>query len=223
MKPISIINIKLLDIRLPHSPDVNKSFLIDAKQLLEKAPAKKGVYPELFHNDQNRYSDIQIARYQGAVSFTAIGKDAVKTLKYWYKLFKSEHKKNLHNTLICTERYTPAFLSYQKKYRIRTLLISDNIAKELNQIPDKFARMERLEKYLTGNVKRFLKHINYDTEDNFIKLNVSHFSFHPKALEVYHGQKKTAVDISFQINFALPQHLRLGQSTAIGYGKLTHL
>ncbi len=226
MPKTKIYKLQLLDIPLSNGLVKRKQFLIRMKNLVtDKQVKDKNIDPDLFHNDQVQYSPIQIGRYQGAVELTAMGKKAVKTLKFWYKQFKKENKTVLQNVVIIQERYTPVFLSYQKNYRIRTMLINDDLAKELNGLKDKFARQERLEKYLYGNIKRFFKHIGYQYNDkeNYLKVNVEHFSYHDKALPVYHDNKKTAIDIRFKVNIRLPQSLRLGQSTAVGYGKILHI
>ncbi len=228
MKQTTILTIRLLDIKIPNDPDLYKLFLNGAKDLAaeyKKTFKKKGIKPQIFHNDDVKYSGIQLGRYQGSVEWTAIGEKEVKALKLWYKLFKKQSDIKLKNTVKITEKYTPEYLHYRKKYLAKALLINDDLAKELNDTKDKFAKYDRLEKYLYGNIMRFFNHIGLEhTKDKgFIKINIENVRGYNKAKKVYHKNKKTAFDIVFTCNFRLPQMVRLGQSTALGYGTVRHL
>lgn len=226
MSTIPTLTIRLLDIPLRHDPAIMSMLLVGAGEEVASALKKKkqrGIDPSLFHNGEMRYSGIQIARYQGAVEYMAIGEDEARTLDYWYELFRESNGHQLQNTIEIHERYTPAFLPELKKYRVRTLLINDALAVELNDLTDRFARIDKLEKYIYGNLHTFFKHIgfSFDTRQHFLKVVIDEVIPYDHAMPVYHGQKKTAMDIVFQCNFRLPQALRIGQSTAIGYGKVT--
>lgn len=228
MTKIPILTLRLLDIKIPNEPDTKKLLLNGAKDLArehKKLFVKKGIDINIFHNDDIQYSGIQLGRYQGAVEWTAIGKDEVKAIKLWYKLFRKQSELMLENTVEIKEKYTPAFLKYQKKYQTKPFLINDDVAKELNDIDDKFARIDRLEKYLYGNFMPFFKHlgVEHDRNTNFLKITVVNIKNHNRSLPVYHQNKKTALDIIFKCNFRLPQTLSLGQSTALGYGKVQHM
>ena len=228
MKRIPIYTLRLLDISIPDDPDVIKLLLNGAKDLAKehkRAFKKNGIKPDIFHNDDVKYSGIQLSRYQGAPEWTAIGVKEVKALKTWFKLFKKQSDIKLKNIVEIKEKYTPEYLKYRKKYHTGTLLISDDIAKELNNTEDKFAVYDRMEKYLYGNIIRFLKHIGFEhnTDKKFIKVTVINLRSHKKAKRVYHKHKKTAFAVTFTCNFRLPQTVRLGQSTALGYGKVRHI
>jgi hypothetical protein len=228
MKNISILSIRFPDLEAPRYPEKTKQQLFDAKRLAGKNKAlfdKNNIDPGIFHNNTIEYSGIQLGNYHGIPEWTAIGNVPVKALKLWYKVFKKQNFPLLKNTVVIKERYSPEFLNDQKKYKIPMLLISDDLAKELNTIGDKFARNDRLEKYLYGNLQRFFKHIGFQhqKDQNFLKVNILEAHFNRKAPEVYHKQKKTAFEIVFSCNFLLPQTLRLGQSTALGYGSTFHL
>lgn len=228
MHPTPIYTLRLLDIPIKDDPDTKimlfkgiRDVANDYKEMFNN----EGVDIGLFHNDEVKYSGIQLSRHKGAVEWTAIGTQEVKALKLWYKILKEENKIPLNNIVEISETYTPEFLNNLRRYRIRTLLISDDLAKELNDMKDKFARYDRLEKYLYGNIQRFMIHIGYEhsKESNFLKVVVTDLHYHDKAHKVYHDQKKTAVDVRFECNFLLPQTVRLGQSTALGYGKVNHV
>ena len=228
MPIVPILTIRLLDIPLPSEPDTKKLLLLGAKDLArehKKLFDKKKIDISIFHNTEVKYSGLQLGNYQKSPEWTAIGNEAVKALKLWYKIFKSKNKKELKNTVVINEKYTPEFLNYQKKYRINPILISDDMAKELNHVKDKFTRHDRLEKYVYGNLQRFFTHINFehDKKQNFLKINILDLRPYNRSVDVYHRQKKTAFDITFLCNFRLPQTVRLGQSTAVGYGKMKHL
>ncbi len=226
--PIPTLTLRLLDIQMPNEPDTRKLLLNGAKDLLGAHTTRvneEGINMDIFHNQNIVYSGIQLGRYQRSPEWTAIGGDAVKALQLWYQLFREESPHLLRNTVEIRENFTPEFLPYQKKYRVRPLLISDELAKSLNEITDKFMRYDRLEKYLYGNLMTFFQYIQFDfnKDRHFLKINVLDAPFFNRALPVYHQQKKTAFDIVFKCNFRLPQTLRLGQSTALGYGKVVHL
>jgi|GEM_PF-3844557 len=225
---IPIQTLQLLDLQLPNEPGTKKLFLIGAKQLLEehpKAVKQAGADIELFHNKAIVYSSIQLDRKKGNPLWTAVGQDAINTLQCWYQIFWQQNPHLVKNTLETTEQYTPEFLNYQQGYRIRPMLISDNLAKELNVMDDHVDRLDRLEKYLYGNLQTYLRYIGfeYDKNEHFLKTNVIKSDYYSRPLEVYHQQKKTALEVLWLCNFRLPQTLRLGQSTALGYGRVSHL
>ncbi len=225
---VSILTLRLLDIVLSNDPDIKKMLLNGAKDLAREyheAFEQKGLDLYLFHNDRVEYSGIQLGRYRGAVEWTAIGEKHVEALKLWYECFKKENPIPLRNTVVIKERYTPTFLNHLRKYRVSPLLVSDQVAQELRDISDKFARNDRMERYLFGNLLVFFKHIGFESskEQHFLKIVVEDCYRLPKALPVYHGNKKSAYRVTFSCNFLLPQTLRLGQSTAIGYGRVVHV
>ncbi len=228
MPQTPILTIQLLNLKIKNDPENKLDIYRDVRNITNEhlaAFSEAGIDTGIFHNDDIKYSGIQLSRHKGGAEWTAIGAQEVKALKHWYEIIKQENKLPLYNTVEISETYTPAFLNHLRKYRIRTLLISDDLAKELNNISDKFARQDRLEKYLYGNIQRFMNHIGYEhnKESNFLKVTVTDMHYHDQTHKVYHDQKKTALDIRFMCNFLLPQTVRLGQSTALGYGKVSHI
>ena len=224
MKNIPTLTLRLLDVHIPADADTKSLLLNGAKDLArhhQKKFQKKNLSIDLFHNNKIQYSGIQLGRYQGCPEWTAIGKQEVKALKLWFKIFKTENAHLLQNVVIIKERYTPDFLPYQKRYKISPLLVSDKLAKNLNELEDKYARFDHLEKYLYGNIKNFMQHVgyNHDPNQHFLKVTMMDCLPFDRALPVYHQQKKTAFRVRFKCNFRLPQIVRLGQSTALGYGK----
>lgn len=225
--PTPILTLRLLDIRLSRDPNIIKSQLNGAKDL---ARGHKDLFDaqdidiQIFHNDDIKYSGIQLGSYRGVPEWTAIGEKEVKALETWYDILKKANHQPLENTVEIREYYTPAFIDIQKKYKIRSFLINDDLAKEFNEIKDKFARYDRMEKYIYGNIQSFFTHIGFvhDKNTNFLKITVLEMMNHPQKAQVYHHQKKSAFSITFLCNFRLPQTLRLGQSTALGYGKIGH-
>ncbi|MBK6353845.1 MAG: hypothetical protein IPF46_10645 [Saprospiraceae bacterium] len=213
---------------MPSDPDTTRLFLGGAKDLLKEHPhelALEKVDIQIFHNKEMQYSGIQLGRFQGSPEWTAIGYEAVKALELWYRLFQAGNTHLLQNTVRISECYTPSFLPYQKKYATYPFLVSDEVAKELNSMEDRFMRLDRLEKYLYGNLQTFFHHINYEysKDANYLKVSIIDAAFYQQALVVYHDQKKTAFRIVFKCNFRLPQTMRLGQSTAVGFGPIHHV
>lgn len=228
MSSIPIFTLTLLEIHIPKMIKLKSAFfkgMTDSLNEHSEIFERENVPLNILHNDIIAYSGIQFGDIKGSPSITAIGEQEVKALKLWFEIVKKENKLPLNNIVEINETYTPEFLNRLKKYRVRTLLISDDLAKELNDVQDKFARYDRMEKYLYGNIQRFMQHIGYkhDKDSNFLKVSVTDMHYHESTHQVYHDQKKTAIDIRFMCNFLLPQMVRLGQSTALGYGKLTHV
>lgn len=228
MFTIPTLTIRLLDIPLSNEPNTKKLLLNGAKDLIKSFPKQAreaGVNVDIFHNKAIVYSAIQLSCYQGSPEWTAIGEPAVKALQFWYRLFQKESPLLLSNTIEIKERYTPVFLSDQKSYQIQQMLVSDQVAKSLNTVKEQAIHDERLEKYIYGNLQTFFKFIGFlhDKETHFLQVKVHDSRGFKRALPVYHYQKKTAFDLVFSCNFKLPQFFRLGQSTALGYGKVTPL
>lgn len=224
---IPILCLRLLDIPLTEEADLRKLLLVGAKDLARKHQARfeqQGLSIDLFHNEQVVYSAIQLGRYQQAPEWTAMGDKACRALLLWYEIFRTQTVQPLRNTVEIREGYTPEFLEYPKRYKVGSLLISDELAGELNKMSNKFARQDRLERYLYGNLQTFFSFIgfSYDKAHDFLKVTVEEADLHNRSHRVYQGQKKTALKLRFTCNFRLPQHLRLGQSTSLGYGKVIH-
>jgi hypothetical protein len=225
---IPILTLRLLDINIPSSPGDKQLLLTGAKDLLREYPDRcqaAGVDIDLFHNRNISYSGIQLGRYQGTSEWTAIGQPYVDALNLWYELFRETHPIDLDNVVEIREQYTPAFLPYHQRYQINSFLVSDDLARELNKMNDHFREADRLEKYIYGNLMTFFQHIGYDFDKDFyfLKIQVEDIIPYNKALHVFHGHKKTAFRVRFKCNFRLPQTLRLGQSTALGYGQIKRL
>ena len=203
------------------------NFIGAAKDLIRKYNLRADmphVDPEIFHNNEATYSAIQLDCYKGVPEWSAYGEEAVEALWYWLRLFRMENPDLLRNSVMIQEHYTPDFLPGLKEYRISSLLVSDQLAGELAGKKDVFAQKARMERYLFGNLLVFFKHIGFDSkrEGRFLKIEVQDCDRLPRAMPVYRGYKKTAYRVSFSTNVLLPQMLRLGQSTAIGYGRVTH-
>ena len=225
MNSLPIMTIRLLDLQLPRKQYAEINFIGAAKDLLRKYPEQThafGADLELFHNQTIRYSSIQLDRYQGVPEWTAYGSEAIETLWCWLDLYKKENPTALKNSVVIQEHYTPEFLTTPKNYRIQPILLSDSVAQSLKRNKED---QKRLKNYVYGNLRTFLNHFayTYDKEQNFLDVVIQKASSYNRPLPVFHQHKKTAFDIYFSCNFRLPQTLRLGQSTALGYGKVTHL
>jgi len=228
MTPTPILTIRLLDIALDRDITTRKLLLLGAKDLAKEHKSKfkkMDISPKIFHNTKIQYSGIQLGIYQGSPEWTAIGRSAVKALKLWYSLFRKENEIALQNTQWIKEKYTPEFFSYQKKYKIKTLLISSDLAELLEVKGDKYTVYDRLEKYLYGNIQRFFRHIDYEhnKDVHFLKITIqdAHVLTHSKY--VFRNKKKIGYEVTFLCNLRLPQMIRMGQSTALGYGKVFHI
>ncbi|GJM33930.1 MAG: hypothetical protein DHS20C18_29310 [Saprospiraceae bacterium] len=224
-KPVPILSLRLLDIPIPARPGDKQLLLTGAKDLLRTYKDRcevAGVDINLFHNKEVIYSGIQLSKYQSGSEWTAIGEECVRALELWYLLFKETHPVQLEHVVEIREYYTPAFLPYHRFYQANALLISDVLARELNEIEDNFRRMDRVERYIYGNLMTFFQYIGFEfnKDFHFLKVQVADIGMYDKALPVFHSQKKTALRVHFKCNFRLPQNLRLGQSTALGFGNI---
>jgi hypothetical protein len=224
MHPIQTIN--MLDIKVPDNVVLFSNFLNAAKDLAfehKELFEKESIPTDIFHNEEVNYSGIQFSRYMGAASFTAIGKKEVKALELWFDLFKKKSELPVQNIQIIKEIYYPKIDEQLYSYSITDLLLKKELSEELKELKNKFARINRLEKYLYGNIKRFLfGHLEADINENdFISVRITGHKYAGKR-PTYHGGSLSAFHIKFQTNVYLPQTLRLGQSTALGYGSTFH-
>jgi len=153
-----------------------------------------------------------------------VGAPSVAALELWYELFRPQSPMPLKNTIEIREQYTPEFMRGLRRYHAPTLLISDTLAKQLNNIDDAYLRNDKLERYLYGNIQTFLAHIDYtyDPNTHYLKVALHDFQYARSPKPVFHDQIKTACTVHFSTNFRLPQTLRLGQATGIGYGRVWH-
>lgn len=225
---IPILTLRLFDIKIPDDPGDKQLLLTGAKDLLREHQDRcdaHGVDMELFHNKDIAYSGIQLSRFQGISEWTAIGVEYVKALDHWFEIFQETHPVELDNVVEIRERYTPSFLPYHKRYQISSFLISDDLAKKLNNMNDRFREADKIEKYIYGNLMTFFQHIGFEFDKDFyfLKVQVEELIPYNRSLNVFHGQRKTALKVRFRCNFRLPQTLRLGQSTALGFGKVKGL
>lgn len=225
MHPIKTIN--LLDIKAPGNVALFSNFLNAAKDLAREHKQlfeKEDIPINIFHNEGVNYSGIQLSGHKGAASFTAIGKNEVKALEIWFELFKRTSELPVQNVQIINEIYYPKIGEHLYQYNVTDLLIKKELTVELKELKNKFARTDRLEKYLYGNIKRFLfGHLEADINENdYISVRITGYQYAGKR-HTYHGGLLSAYHIQFQTNVYLPQTLRLGQSTALGYGSTFHI
>ena len=178
----------------------------------------------IFHNDEIKYSGIQLNVHQSAPEWTAIGEDEVVALKLWFDLFRQESAMALKNTVVINEKYTPEFLKYKKSYQVNQLVIPNELSDELREFHIDDERHDRMERYLYGNIQRFFDHIAFSFDKSLRKIDVVVLDIKRKRqmASVYHGNIKTSLNVNFRCNFRLPQMVRFGQSTALGYGKIWH-
>lgn len=220
-----ILTLRLLNEPLSTHTSVRMDKLVKAKDLLRKYPEaclSEEVNLELFHNEEIRYSGIQLDEYYQATEWTAIGLSEVKALVLWYQLAQHEQLIDCANVVESTEFYTPRFLDRTRRYLIKNLVLSRNLCEEFAYQKNPKQRKARLEKYLFGNIMTFFNHIkfSFDKSQYFLKVDIHHYKSLTGQKTVFHHQQKQAIQIEFSLNFQLPQTLRLGQSTALGYGKV---
>lgn len=226
MTSYPILTIRLIDIKVPQEVKLFSNFLNSANDLARENKIlfkKAGIPVDIFHNEEVAYSGIQFSRYLGSASFTALGVQEVKALELWYELFKKNTKIPLQNTQTIKETYVPLIADKFYKYHLSQILIEKKIGDELKKLTNKLAKIERLEKYLYGNIMRLVTgHLGYEmTENDYISVRVNKIA--PAGVkDTYHGGMLQAYIINFKTNIYLPQTCRLGQATALGYGLVQH-
>ncbi len=225
-EPTPILNINLFDIKIPDNVVLYSQFLNEAKDLARNHKAlfdEKEIPIDIFHNCSIAYSGIQFSRYLGSACFTAIGKKEVEALRLWYKLFIENSQIPVLNTRVTNEVYYPEITNNLINYSVNDILLKKEIHDEIKGLTNQFAKSDRFEKYLYGNIKSFLQrqlgmHIG---EKEYISVKVQEFSssgYRP----TYHGGSLAAFRIKFCTNVYLPHILRLGQAVALGYGLVMH-
>jgi len=228
MLSIPILTIRLLDLQLPRKQYAEINFIGAAKDLLRNHQARTeaaGIDLHLFHNQEITYSSIQLDRFQGSPEWTAYGEQAVETLWFWLALFREKNPELLKNSVVIQEHYTPDFLAFQKEYQTHRIILSKSVQQDLQRLRDPKKQDTRLKNYLYGNLQRFFTHIGYsfDKDLHFLEVKVHKIVPCQKKSSVFKEHQKRPYHITFSCNFQLPQTLRIGQSTALGYGKITHL
>ncbi len=226
MTPLPILSINLLDIKLPANSRLMSAFLngmrdiaLENKDLFDAHQ----ISTDIFHNDNIAYSGIQFTTVKQAVCITAIGHVEVKALELWYDLFLQNTGNTVQNTVITREQYLAKITTDYAGYRIDSMLIKSEIGQEIEQLNNQFAVIDRLEKYLYGNIKAFLVRVAgmQISEKDFISVKVSKYK-NIGLKPTFHGGKLPAYDIRFNVNVYLPQTLRLGQAVSLGYGRVYH-
>lgn len=228
MISIPIMTIRLLDIELPQKQYSEINFIGAAKDLLRDQLDRTeaaGIDLNLFHNQEITYSSIQLDRYQGSPEWTGYGEQAIETLWFWLALFREQNPELLKNSVVIQEHYTPGFCDHQKKYQLQKILLSKSVKQELHRMRDPEKQHLRLKKYLYGNIQRFFTHISYsfDKSQHFLEVSIHKIEPISRKSATFKEIQISPDNIYFSCNFRLPQTLRLGQSTALGYGKIIHL
>jgi len=227
MEPTKILTINLFDIKVPNNVKLFLNFLNGAKDLARENKAlfdKEDIPIDIFHNKEITYSGIQFSRYKGSASFTAIGEKEVIALQLWYDLFQKNTEIPLLNTQIINETYTPILGQDFYYYKLSNFLVKKEIHNEIKGLKNQLAKIDRLEKYLYGNIRTFLEHhLGYEFQkDDFISVKIDSFT-NNGFKDTYHEGSLKAYLIKFKTNVYLPQTLRLGQSAALGYGIVQHV
>lgn len=223
---LPILTLNLLDVKIPASKSLMTAFYNGMLSLAEENRAlfeKENIPLDIFHNDTIAYSGIQFTLYKGAVSFTAVGEKEVKAIELWHGLFQESIGYIPQNTVQIREQYIPCLTEKYQYYVTENILVKKEITDEIATLKSIFAKRDRLEKYLYGNIKAFLIRVAGMelTESDYISVKVKRHRIKGPE-ETFHGGKLRAYEIHFSTNVYLPQTIRLGQSVALGYGEIKH-
>ncbi len=178
------------------------------------------------HNSGHHYTVVQIGSDKGALNITAYGKDAIRDVENWWKIYKKVNNIRPDNQIICKEKYTLSYDARPHTYRADTLLINRRKARELEALENNpSAYYETFERYLTANFLPLYNLIGHrhDKEKHDVTPRILQIKKHPRTYKVFRQYRRPGFDVVFQTVLRLPVHFRMGESTALGYGKITHL
>ncbi|MDP2722175.1 MAG: CRISPR-associated endonuclease Cas6 [Bacteroidales bacterium] len=226
MKPLPILTINLLDVKIPANSSLMTAFLNGMRDVAVENQAlfeEEGIPADIFHNDKIAYSGIQFTNIRGSASITAVGPKEVRALELWYEIFQKSIGNPEQNTLIIKEQFIGQITKVYLNYKANSLLLKSEIGYEIENLQNQFAIHDRLEKYLYGNIKAFLVRVAGMEigEHDYISVKVHKYKNHGLK-STFHGGKLPAFDIYFSTNVTLPHTLRLGQAVSLGYGNVVH-
>ena len=203
-------------------------FISDTLDLIEASPdvfknTKKA--KALFHNSKHQYSAIQFGIKHKHLSMTAYGDKAIKILKKWWIVYQRENALQVRNKVVCKEQYSLGFLPVLQTYRLQNFLISKEKSQDLRQAENAAERQKIMEDYIMANFLPFFNHIGYwhERTEQDIVVKIDSYKRIRKDISVFKGVKLKGYNIIFKTNLRLPHILRLGQSTALGFGEVNWL
>ncbi len=223
MPSLKIHQYQLYDIPMQRSDLI--SFATQTFDFVKKH--EKDFYPLenpyfLFHNKLDKYSSIQFGIKNKSLTLTAYGEDEIIAVEKWLALYVKEKRIKLNNTLICKELYTLDYLPVYQNYRIQNFIVHPDVRKSLWKAKNSDDRLEIMETYLWNNFKGLYNHIGYwqDGKQND-KVSIHKYQRIKNDFFGFKGKKLTGYDIFFSTKLRLPHILRLGLSTALGYGEVS--
>ena len=227
MKPLPILTINLLDVKIPANSSLMTAFLNGMRDVAVENQVlfeSEGIPADIFHNDKIAYSGVQFTNIRGFASITAVGPKEVRALELWYEIFRKSIGNPEQNTLIIKEQFIGQITKVYLNYKADSLLLKSEIGYEIENLQNQFAIHDRLEKYLYGNIKAFLVRVAGMEigEHDYISVKVHKYKYHGLK-STFHGGKLPAFDIYFSTNVTLPHTLRLGQAVSLGYGNVVHV
>jgi len=180
----------------------------------------------LFHNEEVKYTAIQYACKQGGLSLTAYGAKEIKALKQWWRLYKKNTGFNSKNKQEILEYYHLKITDKPLQYHVVKFLPSKTKSKELASLKNKKEYKLVLERYIMANFLPFFTHIGYrhDKDKNPITVKISKIIKHSKRFKGFkRASELEGYDIFFSANIVLPQTIRIGQNTAMGFGEIKRI
>jgi hypothetical protein len=217
--PIKIAQYQFFDIpmQMHEIPSFMANVLNEIKENKELYRDVDELYT-LFHNETHRYSGIQFGHIDGHLSLSAYGTKEIKAVEEWWKIYSKQHKYTPTNILTGTEDYELELLDYFVKYKVELFLT--NKEKKYDKHSETDFEMD-MEQYLVSNYFPFFNHIGYRHDRNRHNLYAVIISINKKGKQrIFRGKQRDAYDIIFKSNIKLPRIFAMGQSTALGYGKV---
>jgi len=218
-KKIKIAQYRFFDIpmRMHKIPSFMAKVLNEIKENEEQYKDMNALYA-LFHNETHQYSGIQFGHIDGCLSLSAYGTPEIEAVEEWWQVYSKQHGHATGNILTSTENYELEMLDYFVKYKVKNFLT--NKAKEYDKLTQTQLEAD-MEQYLVSNYFPFFNHIGYRHDRNNHNLYAVIISINKKGTQkVFRGKQRDAYDIVLKSNIKLPRIFAMGQSTALGYGRV---
>jgi len=241
MPKIPIYTIQFLDIPFNERDqqiDAERNLFLDfiTKHVFEIALKNQPLFKavncdaEYFHDDrdyQNKVPKIINCFIKDEVlTLRAYTKKGIKTLKFWYRLYKEIHPENCENVRFSKESYQfKAEESLLHHYTSNNWIAFDNV-----KFNDKHyfenGKPANFESKLIGHIRTFLEDIGIDNAKFPFKIKLKQIPICHNTLTALKTNKNGAInkvtqlsfDIQFSTNYALPALFSLGRKKAYGNG-----
>ena len=181
---------------------------------------------QAFHNDKIQYAGIQLASEQHRLAITAYGKSNIKAVETWWKVYRKKNKLSKTNVVKTQENYELQYSPEAYTYKISKMLIKKDKYEQLSRLKNNTARFNSvLAAYITANFLPLYNMIDHwhDRQKNDIQVQIVKAQEHLHGFKVYKNRYRQGFDIVFTTRLLLPYNFAIGESTALGFGRINML